>query len=150
MIIQQFDQKLRKWNVLAIGRVVGKKTGELPVQKVIVNGITKLTFNISAGATVNKDGEFIFQRVKCSIYEERDLRNKAVMEFATALNYGDIVMVGGWTRITTLTAAETGEKYQVSELRVEWISKMQPTPEEQQRELPIHGVYQSEEEEFPF
>ena len=121
MLIQQFDEKMRRFNLLGVGRVVSAR-GYPAIRKVNVLKTEKLSFSVRTGLTVNYGKDKIYQAVPCAIYNYG--WNSAVYNAVSKLKKNDLVFFAGYLKEEVYNDSRTGEQRISKECRLEWIAKM--------------------------
>lgn len=118
MLLQQYDEKMRRWVLFGVGRVVARD-GQSPLQQTITDKTKRLGFAISTGNTINKNKDRIFQTVACAVYESN--WSKEVWNIALTLKKGEIVQFAGWLFESEYEDRATGKMKESQELRIEWL-----------------------------
>lgn len=125
MLIMQFDEKLRRWNCIGVGRVLAPE-GQNPIRKICANAVSKLSFSVNVGTTLNAQKQHVYRTVNCGIFENSWL--KTVYEIALTLQRNDTVLFAGWVKESPAVNQATGQQIIFKECRVEWICRLKDIP----------------------
>lgn len=118
MIIQQYDEKLKRWVISGVGRVVARD-GQSPLLQTVAKGFKRIGFSVNTGTTINGQGEHIYETVVCAVYS--NMWNKQLYDIATTLKKNDVVQFAGWVKEGEFEDRETGEMKPSKECRIEWL-----------------------------
>lgn len=120
MMILQFDEKLRRWNCVGVGRVMAKE-GKNPLHSVMVNNTEKITFVANCGYTLTAQNLPVSRSIYCAAYNNRWC--KELFALVKTLKKGDNVLFAGWVKISQ-GLNDRGEEVEYKELRLEFLSKI--------------------------
>ena len=138
MLIQRYDEELRRTVYIASGKVLAKD-GTSPLTRTVTNNANRLGFGVLTGTTINKKEERTYQTISCAVYKNK-VGGKILYDMALTLKKNDPVFVCGYVHKSPYIDYATGKEKESIEYRIEYLMPL--------RILSKH-IKEVDEEEIP-